>query len=97
MVTRRGDGVGCVVWRWADGGRVELVAVVVARRGEGVEGVCRLRTPPSRVLSEGGGEEGGGVSTEKLPPSVSPFERGRGWRWWWWCVDRETTPLRLAF
>jgi hypothetical protein len=82
-------------------------------RGRGVEGVCQQRTPPSHNLSEGGvggdasieeppsshvlSERGGvEVLTEKLPPSVSCFGRGRGWRWWW-CVDRKTTPLRLAF
>ena len=98
-----GSGVGCAVWRWAEGSRAELVVVVIAHRGEGVEGVCRESThllcqqrnysPPSRILSEGGGGDGG-VSTEKLHPSISPFKQGRGWRWW--CVDRNY-PLRLAF
>jgi hypothetical protein len=41
----------------------------------GVEGVLTKETlPPSHVSSEGGGGDGGGVSTEKLPPSISRFE-----------------------
>ena len=34
-------GIGCIMWQWADGSCVELVVVMVARRGEGVEGVDR--------------------------------------------------------
>jgi hypothetical protein len=73
----------------------------------GVEGVSTKETPPpSRVSSEGGGGDGGRASTEKLPPSVSRFEQGKGWGWFQAregvemvvvvCRQRKI-PLRLAF
>jgi len=49
----------------------------------GVEGVLKEETPPPSHVSS----EGGDVSTRN--PSVSQFERGRGW---WWCVEEETPP-----
>ena len=53
----------------------------VSSEGGGGDGVLTEKiTPLSRVSSEGGdGGGGGSVSTEKIRPSVSRFERGRGW------------------